>query len=334
MSFLNISIKGFRHTQGTAVVISLDSILVVACEDIITLNANLSGLGGESHTYLWTQISGTPVIWLEDQNQVTVMFEQPAVKDDKVFQFTVDAGTTLERSAQIIVTGVPRDTFPALTSNGLFSGNQYGPAQLINQQFVPGFTPIGHTSVNNPNRAISWINSAAYLKLNGNGNYVTEFDLYLLTGDSQVLVKTINNSTIPNTQIMFITAPASGTYRLDQLINKLNQATQNVPGNPISLYPPNQDGDISDSLPVGISSGNVLVQPAYITRQLVEQTQTDDEQFIIGIGSGHPRIQAAYITRIRTVQTQDDDEQFIVGIGSGNLHFSKVVTDTSIGSLG
>ena len=79
------------------VVLDLDSVLPVTCSDVVTLNARVSGdLTG--HTFEWSQLSGTPVTWPESVNQVNVMFQQPATRDDKIFRFTIDTSGAIAAS--------------------------------------------------------------------------------------------------------------------------------------------------------------------------------------------------------------------------------------------
>ena len=96
--------------------------MIVSCNDIVTLTADITGdLTG--HTVVWDQISGTPVIWLENQDQISVMFQQPtAIRDDKVFRFYIDKDTPYQVYYDTLVTAVPTErhsaTFQAHASFG------------------------------------------------------------------------------------------------------------------------------------------------------------------------------------------------------------------------
>lgn len=132
----------------------VDSTLTVTCDDIITLNAAVVG-EYDNITVIWEQISGTPVIWLEEQNQFTVLFQQPAQRDDKVFRFTVNKGRRDEKWAEILVTAIPTDRL--ITSTNSF--NQTGVASKsinINNMsaLIPAFKPSGSQVKNDIDRAV------------------------------------------------------------------------------------------------------------------------------------------------------------------------------------
>jgi hypothetical protein len=95
--------------------------MTVSCGDVITLSAQVFGeaLGA---TYFWEQVSGTPVDWLEDQNQAQVMFRQPLNRDDKVFRFWVNRGTSVQAFKDVLVSAIPTDYLK--TSSVIFSGSK------------------------------------------------------------------------------------------------------------------------------------------------------------------------------------------------------------------
>jgi len=108
MPFINTSgILRVRRTAG-GLRVEVNSMMIVSCDSVITLSGTPMGpeLG---HRFEWTQISGTPVTWLENTDQLIVMFEQTAVRDDKVFRLTVDGGTPFARTYDILVTAIPTD---------------------------------------------------------------------------------------------------------------------------------------------------------------------------------------------------------------------------------
>jgi hypothetical protein len=107
MSFVYPQSHIFNTVNDNASIL-LDSMMTVTCDDIITLSANILG-DSTGHTFLWEQIDGIPVTWLEAQNQQSVMFQQPSDRSDKVFRFTLDKGLDFEKSKEIIVSAIPTE---------------------------------------------------------------------------------------------------------------------------------------------------------------------------------------------------------------------------------
>lgn len=118
----------------TEITFRIEHLRIVTCESIITLNAEVSNTDG-THTFEWVQIAGTPVEWLEDTHQITVMWRQPVIRDDKVFRFYVDRNTAHEMSDTMTVTAKPTDyTGPMLTTSGEFA--QFLPHNQQNTPFI------------------------------------------------------------------------------------------------------------------------------------------------------------------------------------------------------
>lgn len=90
------------------VLIHVDYSITASCNPVVELTAQiLSSLSGL--TFYWEQISGSTVTWLQPQNQLTTQFEQPAVKDDKKFRLTINAGLPSEMVRDVVVTTMPKD---------------------------------------------------------------------------------------------------------------------------------------------------------------------------------------------------------------------------------
>lgn len=108
MPFINTSgTLRFRRITG-GLIVNVDTMLTVSCNDIIMLTGTTEG-SEIGHRFRWEQISGTPVQWLEDVNQLTVMFQQSVVRDDKIFRLTVDEGTAFSQTHDILVSAIPTD---------------------------------------------------------------------------------------------------------------------------------------------------------------------------------------------------------------------------------
>jgi hypothetical protein len=183
MPFVNPQSHIFRNVLDN-ISIQLDAVMTVSCDDIITLNATLIG-DLTNHTFLWEQLTGTPVIWLEPQNQQTVLFQQPAVRDNKVFKFTLDRGTSIVKSRQILVSAVPTDILKT------YLGYRDGPHQsglYIDDAFsdlIPSFRPPGSAALNDIQRAVLVTNS----KVVGSDVLLTQ----LLNGNDVIISTTFYN---------------------------------------------------------------------------------------------------------------------------------------------
>ena len=102
-------LHNFYGGKKAAFLVQLQTLRMVTCDNIITLNAQIIGFAGTSK-FRWEQTSGQPVVFLEDQNQTMVTFQQTQIRDDKTFIFYVNKGTTLEQKYTVLVTAIPRDT--------------------------------------------------------------------------------------------------------------------------------------------------------------------------------------------------------------------------------
>lgn len=158
MPFLSTSSTIFRR-RGPASRLHavVESVLVVACDEYVTLNAIVIG-DATGHTFFWEQLSGPAVNWLEAQNQTSVMFQQPSNRADKTFRFYIDRGTPLQAIYDILVTAVPKETvqIPASFTTS-YDGAVAATAELAsNLRTIPGLSPYGVVTVNNPLRGLGF----------------------------------------------------------------------------------------------------------------------------------------------------------------------------------
>ena len=144
--------------------IILEQVMLVECNDVVTLNARIMDTSNQPHTFFWEQISGTPVLWLEDQHQLMVMWRQPSDTNEKVFRFWLDRGTAFEKFQDVLVTPRNRDPFnlPVLGDQVLVKQN-WSDAQVIADSSIaimpaPRIDNPGGVVVNAPMRALSWTN--------------------------------------------------------------------------------------------------------------------------------------------------------------------------------
>jgi hypothetical protein len=141
-----------------SVSINVQTLMVVSCDTVITLVAQVIGILTD-RTYEWVQLTGTPVDWLESRFQTSVMFNQTAVRDDKVFRFYVDKGKRTEAYKDVIVTAVPRDTATTVNESSTFQCLPYTSSELIHSiTALPGLSAVGQNATNSAVRMLTWIN--------------------------------------------------------------------------------------------------------------------------------------------------------------------------------
>lgn len=162
--------------------IVLEEVLLVSCQDIITLNATIIG-DTSDHTFFWEQIYGPAVTWLEPQNQLMVMFQKPFTSGDLFFRFWVDRFTQFQQYKDMIVSGTARENVvnafninnSALVKTNVIdiaisNTNAYTPANTntnlymspINSTTVflipDNFSPTGNYIYNTSNIVMKWTN--------------------------------------------------------------------------------------------------------------------------------------------------------------------------------
>ena len=155
-SFYNSDLFGTQF-DGTTLV---EHQMIVSCEDIVTLHVDIVGDLG-TRPILWEQLTGTPVIWLEPQNQATVMWQQPAVRDDKIFRFTIDKGTSYATIRDVLVTAVPFEEPVGQSGNRNTPtlGDLYLENEVISTPKVfPKISLPGTSAVDNPESLLYWGN--------------------------------------------------------------------------------------------------------------------------------------------------------------------------------
>lgn len=112
----------FWRVKIKEVTLTLASMKLVGCTTAVMLNAIVEVPPGDNiaaHRFEWELIAGDPIIWLEDQDQVSVTWQYPDdFRTDRTFRFWVDRGTNVEQFADILVTAIPRTTVDANATNG------------------------------------------------------------------------------------------------------------------------------------------------------------------------------------------------------------------------
>lgn len=193
--------------------IILEQVLLVSCQDIVTLNATIIG-DITDHTFYWEQTYGPAVTWLEPQNQLMVMFQKPAVTGDLFFRFYVDRFTQFQQYRDIIVSGTARenlDNFATNISNrslivpnvidiAISNTNAYTPANVNTNLYMSpintatiylipdNFSPTGNYIYNTSNIVMKWTNPTPTYPV-----VYKRSELYTISNNVITLVASINS---------------------------------------------------------------------------------------------------------------------------------------------
>ena len=132
-------LHNFYGKAAAAFLVRTQTLRIVTCDNIIMLHAEIIGFAGTAK-FRWEQVSGQPVVFLEDQNQVTVTFQQTQIRDDKVFAFYVNKDTALEQRFLVTVTAVPMETI-TLQKDVPSVSNDYWDAELPSVAIFPSVVP-------------------------------------------------------------------------------------------------------------------------------------------------------------------------------------------------
>lgn len=175
MPFQNIISLG-----GNAVVISVLDINAgpnqfAICDPSATLTGTVTLEPGDLtvHSYLWEQISGTPVTWLTPLTGFTVSYTTTS-SDDKRFRFTADKNTSSEKFDEVIIYGTPTSTATItdnLTEIATYTCRSVSLSYLMEPSTVGSLTPTTQyrlnwslPSCNDDNRLVEyWVQSKSVL---------------------------------------------------------------------------------------------------------------------------------------------------------------------------
>ena len=250
------------------IVIILDQLLIVSCDTIITLHATIENPLA-SYEYQWEQLSGLTVTWLTPTNELTVMYEQTPVRDDKVFRLYVNMGSSGQEYAEILVSATPRDSIPeiknsnftALAFNGAGRQKPYALQEVAVATQIPGLSAPGTVTVNNPTRGVMFpepsVPFGSALPLD---NFISNFKAYDVTGGAS---PTLLGTFYPPAR-GFFGFPRERTVRVDTTVEfpvTLGfKNTHVAEGIPAGFFPPPtwSDMDNFDPAPVHLVGAGTL----------------------------------------------------------------------------
>jgi hypothetical protein len=321
--FNNNTSKRRRLPGGAGLTIVLAKMQLVSCQDIVTLDAQITGTAQGHHTYKWTQISGSPVLWLEPQNQLSTTFQQPALKDDKVFRFTLDKNTPWEQHADILVTLISLDPLPVVTGRG-FSARLGTDAQLIQPPFTiePGLTtPSQGVVVNNPSLMVTF-GSPLDMLYN-----VGTLPIKLDDGHTP-----IPGSVLPPGVNYLPGLTAGDIYEFDSLTNNHGFKSK-LPGPKVTVLAPANNATVMEYLDIGLATKGLNVTK--VTTMFSIETANQDQPDVLSFPITTLGVTAtkAVITRSLEQVSATSDSLSLPIINQGMTH-TKVVTQSSHSSIG
>jgi hypothetical protein len=229
----------------------VDSVLLASCQEIVTLNATIIG-DASAHTFLWEQIAGPPVIWLEPQNQITVLYQKPNTPGDATFRFWIDKNTQFQQFRDLTVTSEALETVETQISaarGGVISF--IGAPQ--NLYFAPTFSNYEAVTRNQQNRLLMYDGATALTHLDKQVGY----EINRIENGTAQVIATVQPSTLyyglvfPNTtysvstlydqftrRVIATSSPASFLNTDDELIDTSEIAAPTVFSSPgtISLF--------------------------------------------------------------------------------------------------
>jgi len=309
----------------------VDSMLTVSCSDVITLSARVFVEAG-SATYLWEQISGTPVDWLENQDQTQVMFRQPSVRDDKVFRFWLNKGSSKEAFKDVLVSATPTDFLR--TSNQAFVGSWSSSESnvftyiepieidLYPHITLPGYNETGLVNLNDPVKMVLFSN----LKFGDDQLNTTTFTLQKVIGNGvyEDVLLVSSSERVFNVPLRFNIQEGT-LYRLQKTLlgetTTLKNISYNRSGGALDL-------SIHDRLSSTqrINNGNLSLVTDVISRSVVTEDTSQDS--VLTFSNTHYGSTSSVVDVItRSLFTQDSEVETLTTYSDTNNGSYSAVTE-------
>lgn len=354
MAYINITLIRKRPSP---ILIILDQLMIVSCDDIITLSATVPA-SINPQSYFWEQLSGQTVIWLTPTNELEATFQQTLVRDDKVFRFWVNKGGTKEAYKDIIVTAIPRDYIPEIKHARNFT-QTYADEEVARAYMIPGLSSEDTWTINNTDRGIRWpaptvtipaaLGGYSYNQANiqfpvgaehpvGFKNYIEKFKVYDVTGGAEVEIDEIDPAqdaigSLPARG--YFNVPRLRSYRVDTVINR-NGMRHVAKGIPSGFYPPANwlDADTLERGPVHATAATLSVvtnRNQYVT---ITQFAPDDTAEVHLLSKALP-VYNTYIRYplTRIVNPPEDSDAFVHTLSAtSSVTVSRL--DLGIGGIG
>jgi hypothetical protein len=313
----------------------LERLQIVSCDTIVTLNAFIPN-EDPNNRYQWVQLSGLIVTWLTPTNEITATFEQTLVRDDKLFRLYVNQGSDNETFADILVTAIPRDNIPHIKESPRFytqayQGESYADESVAIAKLIPGISPEGTVSVNNPFRGVQYnLPTLTDLTL-PTKKFVTEFRVYDVTGGTETFVVAY-----PPDATGFFNVPMYKSYRVDTVL-VVDGQEHIAKGIPAGFFPTNpnwMDMDTFDYGPINLKSNNKLLQTFNnVVYQTIRWDYEDNlYQSLTDWTRGLYNTYTRYPLTLFILPTQQDD--LLAHLADGNFYMTYDRLDLGVGGLG
>lgn len=271
MSMISSSTDARRRRYRVATAstqIILEQVMLVACNDIITLNARVMDTSNQPHTYFWEQISGTPVQWLEDQHQLMVMWRQPTDTSEKVFRFWLDRGTAFEKYQDVLVTTLNRDpiNLPTIGDEVVVRQN-WSDSQIIADSSIgsmpsPRINNPDGVIVNSQIRSISWTNPSDL-------QYADSIELDSWKDGVETHVAILQTG-IAGERRYYSEVQEDALYRLTNITNQLGIITRMEGKYHLLSRDKKTELDTFEDIQVRLVIGNIALTTSVIERSLVQ----------------------------------------------------------------
>jgi len=305
--------------------VTLESQLFVSCDLYVTLNAVVIGdLAG--HVLEWTQVSGYPVIFMSSLDEPHVVFQQPNIRDDKVFRLYVDKGTVNQEFHEILVTAVPQEhvKLPDAPPYPVITGSIA--AERATSLFMPpGFSPLGTASVDNAARMITWARP--------NGSNFVKSVVMERQADGSFTPHDVGASTV------FTGAQVQTSYRVDTVVSSsgVSRVAQSAP---VSFVPVAgaHDVDAADSflLPGSVFQHAKMTVLGRLTRELTAAQGVDETMTLPGVKPGVSRLTVLETIRRELAAAAAPDDSAVLYFNHSTSNLMKILEVKTVGitSLG
>ncbi len=284
--------------------ISLHSEIFVLNEPLITLTAYLFG-NTRGHTFLWQQVSGTPVQFTQPVNGTSTQFQQTSVGDDKLFAFYIDYGTRFQIVNYILVIAKPTDYIATIGTSAPVS-NIIGIDKLTQSAYGDSTMQV-NTLFSMP-YVTAPLNTMGNAFLSSNGATIGFYPPSVTLGLTSFTI--LQNSGNGYTSIGNIVPTGALSYTIPQEINLGNKIkigsvyyyNSVVYSLPLSVQFLNETAaavDVLGSVGTGVGSGtnaNINIQTTFQDYRILSNMQTDYITESIGVGVLNVNIGANAIT--------------------------------------
>jgi hypothetical protein len=314
-------------SAGGGLIIQLQKMMLVSCQDIVTLDATLIGTPIGPQTYNWVQLSGSPVTWLEPQNQASSTFQQPSNRNDKVFRFWLDQGTRWQQYADITITSVALDTFsqpPAIAPIFVRTGLA---TQIVKPPYsiepAPTDNQLGVVVLNNTERMVVFQPVT-------DTQFVSHYQLNKLQIGS-----TTEEQHIPFKVNYFRGLELGSVYRIDTVLNNNGFISQLKGSVVTAVLPANNELAVMEKSPIHVANvtRGINFTKNTISREL-ETLAPDNNDTMTGAFSclGIAMTKAVISRSLETAPVVLDT--MTGGFKNRGIHFTMTVTQSAYSSIG